>query len=448
LKLAVDVADISQSKKDLKIEVDAAEVKAEMEKAYDALARNAKVPGFRPGHVPRGVVKQRFSKEVEEDVVGRLIEHSLQHAIVDHRLRIVGHPHVGEVNFKEGEALTFKASVEIVPDFELKPYQGLNAKKAVRRVTEEDVDGVLERWREESAEFVPIEDRPAQEGDFVSVNLIGKFVDQPEAREIKTDDLQIELGAENNQPEFNENLRGVKAGDKQQFRVSYPEDFGSKDLAAKSVDFTVDVVAVRSKERPELDDEFAKEYGERETLEQLREEIKADLGKNAEVQAEVRMNNELLAQVVSAYDFEVPESLIEEQAINMARDISIDLTRRGYSPESLRAINWEEQLKHLRTQAVTDLRTFFVLARIADAEGIEVTDEEIDHEIVRMAHERGERFEQLKARLTKDDALSSIESRLTNLKALNVISKSAEVTVEELSEESDLEKQSEKQETV
>jgi trigger factor len=447
LKLAVEVAEISQSKKDLSIEVDAAEVKAEFEKAYESLARNAKVPGFRPGHVPRGVVKQRFGKEVQEDVLGRLMEHALQHAIVDQRLHVVGHPQIGDVSFNEGEALKFKASLEVVPDFELKPYKGLSVKKVIARVTEKDVDGVLERWREESAEFVPIEERPSQDGDFVSLNLIGKYVEEPAAGEIKTDDLQLELGAEGNMREFNENLRGVKEGDSRSFRISYPENYASKELAGKTVDFTVAVLAVRAKEMPELDDDFAHEYGERESIQQLREEIKVDLSKNVEAQAEMRMKNDLLAQIVGAYDFEVPETLIEEQARHMAHDFAYNLTRRGYSPESIRAINWEEQLKELRAQAVTDIRTIFVLDRIARAEGIEVTEEEVDHEIVRMAHESGERFEQLKARLTKDESLSSIESRLTNLKALGMISKSAEVTVEELSEEADVEKQTEKEET-
>jgi trigger factor len=453
LKLAVQVADISQSKKDLRIEVDAAEVKAEFDKAYESLARKVNVPGFRPGHVPRGIVKQRFGKEVKDDVLERLMLHALQHAIVDHRLHIVGQPNIDEITFDEGEPLKFKASIEVVPDFDLKPYKGLKAEKRVPRVTEKDVDASLERLRENSAEFVPIEDRPSQDGDYVSVNLTGKFVAEPDAPEdvqqpdedIKSENAQIKLGAEDAQPEFNENLRGVKAGDTRQFRVNYPENFGAERLAGKTVDFTAEVVAVRNLEMPELDDDFAQEYGELETLQQLREEIKADLQRTVEFQAEMRLHNELLAQVVSSYDFEVPASLVEEQARHLARDLSYDLMRHGYSPESIRALNWEEQMKGLREQAASDMRTYFVLGRIAQAEEIEATQAEIDQEIVRMAHERGERYEQLKARLTKEDSLSSIESRLINQKALKVITESAEVTVTELSEEPDIEKQTEKQ---
>ncbi|MBO0719443.1 MAG: trigger factor [Blastocatellia bacterium] len=446
MKLAVEVVEISQSKKDLRIEVDRAEVKAELEKAYENLARNVKIPGFRPGHVPTGIVKQRFEKEVKEDVTHRLVEHALSHAIIDNRLRLVGQPRIGELTLGEGESLKFKATIEVLPDFELKSYKGLSAKKVIKPVLDNDVENVLQRWRDEAAEFVPIEDRPAQDGDFLALSLNGKYADEP--GEIKTDDLQIELGSDHNQSEFNENLRGVKAGDKRQFSVSYPEDFGSKKVAGKTVDFTIEVVAVREKELPELDDEFAREYAERETLQQLRDDIKADLMRGAEARAEISMNNDLLAQVTSGYDFEVPESMVEEHSMQMVREFTSDLVRQGYSQEQIRAIDWVEQMKKLREQAVKDLRTFLVLARIADAEGIRVSDEELDHEILRMAHEQGERFEQLKARLTKEDALSSIEGRLTNLKALGVIAKSAEVTVEELSEEPDLEKQAEKQETV
>jgi trigger factor len=445
LKLAVQVADISQSKKDLTIEVDAAEVKAEFDKAYESLARKVTLPGFRPGHVPRGVVKQRFAKEVKDDVLQRLMMHALQHAIVDQRLHIVGQPDIDEITFDEGEPLKFKASIEVVPDFELKPYKGLKAEKRVLRVTEKDVDAALERLRENSAEFVPLEDRPSQDGDYISVNFTGKFVEEPDAEEMKTEDAQFKLGAEDVQPEFNENLRGVKAGDTRQFRVTYPENFRTKGLAGKTVDFTAEVVAVRKLEMPELDDDFAQEYGERETLQQLREGIKADLQRTFEFQAEIRLENELLAQVVSGYDFEVPASLVEEQARHLARDLSYDLMRHGYSPESIRAINWEEQMKGLREQAAADMRTYFVLGRIAESEGLEATQAEVDQDILQMAHERGERYEQLKARLTKEDSLSSIESRLINQKALRVITESAEVTVTELSEEPDIENQTEKQ---
>src|SRR4030095_5230624 len=158
--------------------------------------------------------------------------------------------------------------------------------KRVERVTDEDVEGVLERFRQSAAEFVPVEDRPSRDGDFVSVNLVGKYVEPPEEEDLKSDDVQIEIGEKNVQSEFSENLRGVKAGDVREFRVEYPDDFSSEGLACKTLDFTATVVAVREKEAPELDDEFARDFGDYENLQQLRDRIRENLKASAESGAE------------------------------------------------------------------------------------------------------------------------------------------------------------------
>lgn len=436
MKLDVAITDVSQSKKDLVIEVSADEVKAEFEKTYDAFARRAKVPGFRPGRVPLSVIRQRFSKDVKDEVIGRLLPHALQHAIYDRQLRVVGEPDINpdEISIREGEALKFKASVEILPDFELKPYKELHAIKRVSRVTDEDVERVIERWRESAAEFVPVEDRGAQDGDFVSIDLVGKYVETPEAEDLKADNVQIELGSENVQPEFTENLRDVKAGDLRQFRVAYKEGFSSQGLAGKTLDFNATVVAVRKKELPELDDDFAQGFGEYSTIAQMREKVRENLLKNAEQQADLRLREDLLGQILGAYDFEVPPSLVEHQATERTRELAYHLVQNGMPPQRLQEIDWSERMNDARTQAAREVRAALIVGRIGEAEGVKITEEELDAEIERIAESRGVPFEHLKERLTKDDALSSIESRLRYQKALDVVVNSADVTVEELTE--------------
>jgi trigger factor len=439
LKLEVAVTDVSQSKKDLAIEVPADEVKAEFDKAYEAYTRYAKIPGFRPGRAPRGLVKQRFGKEIKDDVIGRLLPHALQHALVDKNLRVVGDPSIIDYSVNEGEPLKFKVSVEVFPDFELKEYKGLKATKRVARVTDEDVDRVIDHWRQDAAEFVPVEDRPAQDGDFVSINLVGKYIEPQEEEDLTAEDLQIEIGAEGVQPEFNENLRGVTAGDVREFRVSYPEDFASKGLAGKTLDFTATVVAVRRKELPELNDEFAQEGGEFESIQQMRDEVRASLEKSAEQRADAEMRNELLGGLLSGYDFEVPPSLVEQQASDRTRELAYHLLRGGMTPQSVKEINWEERMQDARVQAARDIRTAMVVGRIGVAEGIKVAAEEIDAEIRRMAQAAREDVERLRDRLTKDDSLPSIENRLLYQKALDAIVNSAEITVEELTEKKEAE---------
>lgn len=441
MKQEVVVTDVSQCKKDLAVEVSAEEVKAQFDKAYDAYTRHVKVPGFRPGRVPRGVIKQRYSKEIKEEVISQLLPHALQHAVVDHKLRVIGEPRINDISVNEGEPLKFTASIEVLPEVELKDYKGLKAVKRVASVTSEDVERVIERWRENAAEFVPVEDRPSQDGDFVSVNLVGKYLqaegETPEAHQqedLNADAVEIEIGGEGVQAEFNENLRGVKAEDIREFRVAYPENFTSNGLAGKTLDFTATVVAVRQKELPELDDDFAKDFGDYETIQEMRDKVRENLVKNAEDQADSKVRDELLEQILSDYDFEVPSVLIEQQAQERVREFAYMLMRSGMPPQSVKDLNWEEQMEKARIQATRDVRTAMVVSLIGDAEGIKVTQDEIDAEIERMAESTGEKVEQLKARLTREEAVSSIENRLRYQRSLDAVVHNAEITIEEVTE--------------
>ena len=435
MKLQVTVADLSQCQKGLAVEVPAEEVKAEFEKTYDAYVRYAKVPGFRPGRVPRGVVKQRFAKEVKDEVIGKLLPHALEHAITDHKLRVIGDPRIDDVSISEGEPLIFKATLEVLPEFELKEYKGLKLTKRVARVTDENVESVLDRFRQSAAEFVPVEDRLSQDGDFVSVNIVGKYIEPQEEEDLKSDDVQIEIGSKNVQAEFSENLRGVKAGDVREFRVKYPEDFSSGGLAGKTLDFTATVVAVRNKEVPELNDEFAQDFGDYESIEELRGKVRENLVSTAEMRADAMLREEIVERILKDYDFEVPAALVEPQAAERTREFAYTLMRRGVPPQAIKEINWEERMNEARSQAARDVRTALIVAKIGDAENIKVSGADVNDEIERVARMNNESVDQVRARLTKDDSLSSIENRLRYQKALEAVVTHAEITVEEFTED-------------
>lgn len=434
LKVEVAVAEGSHCKRNLTIEVPAEEVKAEFEKSYQSVSRFAKVPGFRPGHVPLTVVKQRFSRDIKEGVLEQLLPHALQHAIVDNKLHVIGEPSISDVTLVEGEPLRFKASVEVIPEFELREYRGLKLTKQVIPVTEASIDHVIENMRESSAQLVPVEDRPSDAGDTVSVNLIGKYVEPPEEEDLKADDVSIELGAEGVQAEFNDNLTGVKEGETKEFRVAYPADFSSPGLAGKTVDFTASVVAVRRKELPEIDDEFAKGIDGSESLAALRENVRQGLLTNSANSAERRLRQTAIDDVIAAYDFAVPETLVSAQAADLLRELAYEMFRSGVPPQSIREMNWEERRGEAELRAVRDVRTAIVFERIAEAEEIDVDDAEVDEEIERIAAASREPVEAVRARLTKENALSSIKNRLRHQKTLDAIIKSADVTIEEVTE--------------
>lgn len=435
MKLQVAVADLSQCRKGLTVEVPVDEVNAAFEKTYGVYTRHMKIPGFRPGRVPRELIRQRFAKEVEEEVVKTLVPEALQSAVAEHTLRVVGDPHIEDLSVGEGEPLKFKATLEVLPEFELKEYKGLKLTKRVAIVTDEQVEHALDHLRQSAAEFVPVEDRPSRDGDFVSVNLVGKYVEPQEEEDLKSDDVQIEIGADNVQPEFNENLRDVKAGDVREFRVKYPEDFSAEGLAGKTLDFTATVVAVREKEAPELDDEFARDFGDYENLQQLRDRIRENLTASAEARAEAGLREEVVKRILEDYDFEVPSALVEPQAADRAREFAYLLMRNGVPPQTIKEIDWEGRMNEFRPLAARDIRMALVFDKIGEAEKVDVSRWEVDAEIERMARMSGEPADQLKARLTKDDSLSSIEHRLRHQRALEAVIKHAEVTVEEFNED-------------
>jgi trigger factor len=436
--MEVAVSDSENCKKDITIEIPADEVKAEFDKTYTAYARYAKIPGFRPGHAPITVVKQRFRKDARDDVIKEMIPQALEHAIVDHKLQPVGPPEISDITVSEGESLRFKASVEVLPEFELKDYKGLKLTRRISPITDEMVDNVLEEWRRRGAQLVTVEDRVSEEGDFISVNLAGKFVSEENAEDLKADEVTVEVGGEGVPEEFSENLKGIKAGDKRNFRVAYREDFSSPGLAGKTVDFDATVVAVRRQEFPELDDDFAKEH-DQETLEALRGSIRTDLDHMAEARSDQALREEAIGKLTADYDFAIPDSLLDREAEQRLRDFANMLFRRGASPEMLREMDWEARRAEARNQAVDNVRGALVISKIAEAEGIQISEDEVNEEITRIATHTGESEEAVRAQLTKDESVSSIERRLRHQKALESIVNHAEITVEENAAETEVE---------
>ncbi|MFN0112166.1 MAG: trigger factor [Blastocatellia bacterium] len=440
MKQEVVITDVSQCQKDISIEIAAEEVKKEFDKTYDAYTRYVKVPGFRPGRVPRDVVKQRFRKEVKDEVLGNLVPHALEHVVSDHKLKIVGQPRLAEgseLTITEGESLKLNVSIEVLPEFELKEYKGLKITKRLAQVSDDDVNTLIERWREESAEFVPVEDRPSKEGDFVSANLIGKYLDPQEEHEkedLKAEGIEIELGAENTQPEFTEHLQGVKPDDVREFRVVYPEDFESKGLAGKTLDFTATVLSVREKELPELNDDFAKSIGQYETLQEMRDKVRESMAKNVEAEIDNKLREDVVDQLIELHPFEVPAVLVNEGTENRLREFSQRLQQMGIPQEAARSINWMERINEAQEASTRDVRAALLIGKIGEAENLKVDTAEVDAEIELMAQMMRQTTEELMARLTREDAIPSIENRLRYRKALEFLVSNADITIEELTD--------------
>jgi trigger factor len=437
--MKTELIDVSPTRKEIRIEIDPAEVR----NAYDRISREyskaAKIPGFRPGHAPTSVVRTRYKSEIRGELLRELLPDAVNNAIVEHSLAALGEPNVefdnAEALERPGEQpLTVKVGIDVLPEIELKDYKGLETTRRIRPITDADVERVIEGWRDSSASLQPVEDRASQLGDTVTINARGKFVDEPEAEEIKVDDIEVVLGGPGVQPEFTDNLTGVKPEESRTFLVDYPADFTSPGLAGKKVEYAIDVTAVRQKELPELDDEWAQSLGaEVDTIEMLRKRVREDLEARAKAESEHHVRGELVRKLVESHKFEVPQTLIEQQTNQRVQDVARQMMGRGIDPRNEK-LDWERAREELKPQAEDDVRATMLMEKIAEAENITVSDEEVEAEIESIATAAQQSIEQVRAALTKNGGERSIAARLRNRKALDLLVENARITDAEWTE--------------
>jgi trigger factor len=440
--MKTEVVDASETRKEIKIEIEAEEVRAEFERVMQEYARAVTVPGFRKGHAPVSVVRTRFKKDIQGDVLKRLVPEAVEQAINESGLNVIGQPDVHLDN--EGldkfgqEAISLHAHVEVMPDVALGEYRGIEAARRTRPVNDEEVERVIENLREASASLQPVEDRASEEGDTVTADIQGRYVEPPEDEDINVSDVDIVIGGEGVLPAFTEHLTGVRADEVKTFTVAYPEDFNAEGLAGKTVEYTATVTSVRRKETPELDDEWVGSLGEEEVgnVEQLRARVRENLTKSAEHESEHRLRDEVLSALIERHRFEVPETIVSYQANQILQSMIRDMMSRGIDPRS-QEINWEAMREMVRDRAGDDVRGSMLLERVAEAENLEVSDEEVEAEIQSMAEGSRQSVEQVRAALTKQGGERSIADRLRNRKALDFLVQNAKVRDEEWREETE-----------
>jgi trigger factor len=438
--MKTELKEISQTRKQIDVELDAAAVRVVYDRISDQYAKNVNVPGFRPGHAPRDVVRTRFKDQIRTELLRELLPDAVQKAVEQHKLEPLGEP---ELNLENTEGLkelgakpiSFSVEVEVLPQIELGEYKGMNAARRTRPVKDEDVDRTIESLRGNFATLEPVENRGAQADDTITANFHGTFPDDPEAEPIYVEDVEVVLGGEGVVQEITDNLVGARPDEKKTFSVSYPADFSAKALAGKRVEYTVKVSAVRIRELPALDDEWAQSLGDEiESLDQLREKVRGDLDAQVKSEAEGRVRSELLRKLVEAHEFELPERLVAHQTEHRYESVVRDMIGHGIDPRNPE-LDWDRARNSLREQASFDLRSSLLLERIADQEKIEVTDQEIEDEIKAIAEASRQSLEQVRAVLTKEGGERSIAGRLRNRKALDVLATNANVIDEEWKEE-------------
>jgi trigger factor len=409
-------------KREISIEIPADEVARETEIIIQKYQKVARLPGFRSGHVPASIIKQRFKEDLKSDVVEALVPRYFRKEAEKQGLIPVSQPQVTDLHIHEGEPLRFKAKFEILPEIVVEGYRELRADHPEITVKDEEVEDALNNVREQHATFTSIEGRPLAEGDFAQASMDGKPKDDDgSAKPVHMDEVLIEIGGKNTVQEFTENLRGANAGDEKEFEVVYPEDTNDKRLAGKTFVYTVKIQALKEKKLPELNDDFAKELGEFSSLDQVRKQIRENMHAERKHDAERGAKDKLVEELVKRNDFEVPESLVDRQIdLRLERGLRA-LAAQGMKMEDLKKMDLPRLRAGQRDQAVQDVKSSLLLERIAELEKIETGEDELNHEIEALAQQSKQTSEAIRARLTQDGGLDRIRNRIRSEKTLDFL---------------------------
>jgi len=418
------MADASTCRRELELEIPADEVSKASERVAKEFGKVARVPGFRPGKAPISLIKRRFAEEIKSEVLQNLVPETVEKAVTDQKLTPISQPQVDKLEFHEGQPVKFRASFDVLPEFVLSNYKSLQIEMPEMTVTDEDVTKALGEMQQRAATFAPVEGRAVQNDDFVQVKLHGT----PEGGgdPLRADSVLCHIGAEETMEPFNENLRGANVGDHKDFDVNYPADYPDAKLAGKLFHYAVDVLGVKTKKLPELNDEFAKDVSDATSLVALETRIREGLEHERDHRQKDLQREKIIAELVKAHDFPVPESLVEHQMDVRLERVVRSLAQQGVDPRAVN-VDWVSLRRRQEDRAKDDVKAELIIDRIATEEKIDVTEEEVDHELEHMASHSGESAEAIRARLTKQGALDRMKAKLRSDKTIDWLAQNASV---------------------
>jgi trigger factor len=430
--MAVTIENTAPCRKKLRIEVAAERVAGTRAEILQEFRKFAAIPGFRPGKAPEPMVEKRYAGQIDEELRKRLIPESYRETLGEQKLKVVGYPQIESVEYKPGSALVYTAAVDTAPEFSLPDYKGIPVKKKVVAVKDEEIAKTIDSLREQQAEFVAVEGRAIQTGDFAVINYTGvadgKPISElvPDAKELgENKDFWLLISADSFLPGFCDQLIGAKAGEKRQVLVDFPADFPQKAVAGKKATFFVDVGSIKEKQLPEISDEFAKKVG-LENVEKLKDAVRKSLVTEAESQEDAEVRRQIADYLLGKVEFELPESLVKQETRSIIYEVVRENSLRGASKEQLE--EKKDEIFGFATQnAKGRLRTSFILDAIAEAEQIKVEETEIEQRIAQLAQRGRTTPEKLKAELAEKNGFGEIEEQILVGKTLDFLVANAKI---------------------
>lgn len=411
-------------RRELELEIPAEDVTKETEKVAKEFAKVARVPGFRPGKAPISLIKRKFADDIKGEVLQTLVPGRVEKAVSEAKLTPVSQPQVEKLEFNEGQPLKFTATFEVLPEFELGNYENLEIEMPEMNLSENDVTKTLEEMQQRAATFAPVEGRAVENGDYVQVKLHGT----PEGggEPLQAESVLCHVGAEETMEPFNDNLRGANVGDHKDFEVTYPADYPDQKLARKKFQYAVDVLGIKTKKLPELNDDFAKDVSDATSLEELKKKIQESLEHQRDHRQKDLQREKIIAELVKQHDFPVPQSLVEHQMDVRLERVVRSLAQQGVDPRAVN-VDWVALRKKQEDRAKDDVKAELVIDRIASEEKIDTTEEELQHELEHMGSHSGESAEAIRARLTKQGTLDRMRAKLRSDKTVDWLAQNAKV---------------------
>ena len=424
--MKTEFQDVSETQKKITIEIPSDIVDAEIDRVAKDYSKQARLPGFRPGKVPSNIIKQRFRDEIHHEVMHGLIPRAIEEALQERGIEPVSTPDIKDVSLREGEPLKFTADVETVPPFDPGDLSTITLRQHSSTVTDDAVEKTLERLRDRGAKFETVEGRPVSDSDTAVVDLDRT---DPDGKVDHHEGVSIELGAAGNPPGFDQHLLGLNAGDEKTFVIHFPEDYAVKDMANTDVTYKVKVKEIRRKVLPELDDEFAKDIGEFDSLTALRDRVRADMQADAERHAKQHVRSDLLKQLGQRIGFELPPSLVDREIDRRLEEFARRLMDQGVDPRKA-GIDWGQFREAQREPARDAVASALVLDEIARREKLTVDAADVDKEIAQFASASGRTPAALRAQLEKEGGLARLTAGLRREKAVDFAMSHAKMTTD------------------
>ena len=425
--MKTEFQDVSETQKKITIEIASDIVDAEIDRVAKGYSKQARLPGFRPGKVPSNIIKQRFREQIHHDVMHDLIPRAVEEALQERGIEPVATPDIKDVSLREGEPLKFTADIETVPAFDPGDLSTISLRQESSTVTDDAIEKTLDRLRERAAKHETVEGRPIADSDTAVLELDRT---DPDGKVDHHEGVSVELGAAGNPPGFDQNLLGLNPGDEKTFVVHFPEEYPVKDLANTDVNYHVKVKEIRRKAVPELDDEFAKDVGDFESLAALRDRVRADMQADAENHAKQHVRSDLLKQLGQRIGFELPASLVDREIERRLEEFARRLMDQKVDPRKA-GIDWAQFREAQREAARDAVASALVLDEIARRENLTVATDDVDKEIEQFAERSGRTPAALRAQLEKEGGLARLTAGLRREKAVDFAMSRAKMTLDQ-----------------